>query len=75
MTRTTETLDTVTVPLAGGRELRCRMYRDGAGEPTDLVISVSWAGGNGWRECAGTIALPPAALADFRDALEALGSG
>lgn len=46
------TLDTVAVPIAGGREFTAALYRAPDGEPEDLVLSVGFAADhNGWSIC------------------------
>lgn len=67
------TLDSASVDLPGGRQFTATMLRHGDGEPADLILSVGYADdGHGWRTQAGTLALPPSALAEIRAALESL---
>lgn len=73
ITQTRRTLDTVAVPIAGGREFTAALYRAPDGEPEDLVLSVGYAADhNGWKNHAGTICIPAGALPALRAALQAL---
>ncbi len=67
------TLDTLDVPLPGGRVLRLALYLTSAGEPETLVLTLGWGEGRVWRECIGDgLTLPADVLPALRAALDAL---
>lgn len=67
------TLDTLDVPLPGGRTLRLALHREADGS-SELLIAAGFPERSGWAQLmAEGINLPGAALPELAKALEALG--
>jgi|GEM_PF-2319672 len=73
MTPTRSTLDTLDIPLPGGRTLRLAVHRRPDGE-AELLIAAGYPDRVGWpRLMAEGVNLPASALPELVAALEALG--
>jgi hypothetical protein len=69
MQKRTQTVETVTVGVAGGRAFDAALYRDADGQPMELILSVGFASEATWRERASVLRLPADALPAIREAL------
>lgn len=69
---TRSTLDTLDVPLGGGRVLRLALHREPDGR-ADLLIAAGFPDRTGWpRIMAEGVNVPADALPELREALESL---
>ncbi len=75
MERRTQTVETVTTGIAGGRVFDAALYRDPDGRPTDPILSVGFASEPARLDRASALRLPAGALPAILDALNAIGVG
>lgn len=67
-----QTLRIVRSTLSDGRTFEAKLTCEPDGTPVDLMLSVDYADAHGWRNQAGVLALPPSAIPQLREALNAL---